>query len=89
LPERGLLGSEERILARVPAEEVRRARVRGVVFPAGPHFVEEKRAGLVGAAVQIVLQASFLPSRRADKSTQFRFQKELLALLCAQQDDEG
>lgn len=60
---------------------MRRARVGGVVLAAGPDFVEEKRAGLIGAAVKIVLQAAFFSACGADESAEFRFQQEMLAFL--------
>ena len=44
--------------------------MRGVMFAALPYFVEEKCAGLIGAAMQIVLQAADFFSCGADESSQ-------------------
>ena len=68
---------------------MRRARVRGVVFSAGPDLVEEKRAGLIGAAVQIVLQAAFFPARGIDEGTELCFEEDVLTLLGTQQNHQG
>ena len=67
LPEGGFLRGEEGVLAGVPAEEMRGARVGGMVVTSGPDFVKEKRAGLIGAAVQVVLQAAFFLARGIDE----------------------
>lgn len=81
LPEGRITRGEERVFAGVPAEEMGRARVGGVMLAAGPDFVEKKRAGLVSAAVKIVLQAAFFPACGADEGAEFRFQQEMLTFL--------
>jgi hypothetical protein len=58
VPEGGFAGSEERILAGIPAQKVLRFGVCGVVLAALPDFVEQIRAGLIGAAVEIELEAA-------------------------------
>lgn len=60
-----------------------------VMFAAGPDFVEQEGAGLVGAAMQIVLQAAFLFARGAYEGAQLGFEEELLALFGAQRDDQS
>ena len=66
VPERGFTRGEERVFAGVPSEEVRRAGVRRVVLASFPDFVEEECAGLVGAAVQVELQAAIFLARGSD-----------------------
>jgi hypothetical protein len=89
LPEGGFLGSQEGILASIPAKEVQGAGVGGMVFPAFPDFVEEESAGLIRTAMKIVLQAAFLLACGTDESTQLRFQKEVLAFLGTKSDDQS
>ena len=67
LPERGFLGGQEGVLARVPAKEMRCARMRRMVFAAFPDFVKKKCAGLICTAVQIVLEAAFFLACRANQ----------------------
>ena len=71
MPEGGFAGGEKRILAGVPAEEMRRAGVRGVVVAGFPDFVEEEGAGLIRAAVQIELQAAFFLTGRGNERAKF------------------
>ena len=66
VPEGGFAGGEQRVFAGVPAEVMRGAGVRGVVVAGFPDFVKEESAGLIGAAVQIVLQAALFLSRGSD-----------------------
>ena len=89
VPEGGVARGKERVFARLPPEEVRGTRVRGVMFPAFPDFVEQKRAGLIGAAVQIVLQTAFFLARRRDKGAKLGFEEQVLAFLRPKDDDEG
>lgn len=89
VPEGGITGSQERVLARLPAEEVRGARVRGVMLAAFPDFVEQERAGLIGAAMQIVLQAAIFLAGGSDEGAKFGLEEQVLALLGAENDDEG
>ena len=58
--------------------------MRGVVLTAGPDFVEEEGADLVGATVKIVLQAAFFLARGVDEGAEFRFQQEMLAFFGTQ-----
>ena len=61
----------------------------GVVVAGFPDFVKEKCAGLIGAAVQIVLQAAFFLAGGSDKGAEFGFEEELLAFFGAEENDEG
>lgn len=54
-----------------------------------PDFVEEKRSGLVGGAMETVQQAAFFPASGRDQGTEFRLKQQLLALLRAQESDQG
>ncbi|SRR5579883_721031 len=67
LPESGFPGGEERILAGVPAEKMGCAGVGGVVITGFPDFVEQERAGLIGAAMQVELQAALFLARGRDQ----------------------
>jgi len=89
VPEGGFAGGEERILAGVPAEEMRRARVRGVMFPGFPYLVEEKRAGLISTTMQVELQAAFFLARRSDQGAKLGFEEQVLAFLGAHDDHQG
>ena len=87
--EGGLTRGQQRVFARIPAEEVRRACVRGVMFAGFPDFVKEKEIGVIGAAVQVVLQAAFLFAGGGDKGAEFGFEQHGLAFLGAQNHDVG
>lgn len=63
--------------------------MRGVVLTAFPDFVKEERTGLIGATVQIVLQAAFFLARWRDKCAELGFKEQLLAFLGTKQNDEG
>jgi hypothetical protein len=63
--------------------------MRGMVFTAFPYFVEQKCAWLIGAAMQIVLQAAFFFSCGADEGSQLGLQKQVLAFLGAEHHDQG
>jgi hypothetical protein len=89
VPEGGLARSEERVFACIPAEEVRRFGVCGVVLASLPDFVEEIGAGLIGTAMKIVLEAAFFFSRGSDESAKFGFEKQVLAFAGAQENDQG
>lgn len=60
----------------------------GVVLAAGPDLVKQKCAGLISAAVQIVLQATFFLAGRSNEGAELGFEEQVLALLGAKQDDE-
>ena len=89
MPESGIAGGQERVLACLPTEEVGGAGMRGVMFAAFPDFMEQIRAGLVCAAMQIVLQAAFFLARGSDEGAKFGFKEQVLAFLGAENDDEG
>jgi len=88
LPEGRIARSEQRVFAGVPTQKMRGAGMSGVVFAAGPDFVEEKSAGLVSAAVQVVLEAAFLFARGADQGAQLGFEQRFLTIAGAKQNDE-
>jgi hypothetical protein len=89
LPEGGVAGGEEGVLARVPAQEMGRACVGGVMFAAGPNFVQEEMPRLIGAAMEIVLEAAFFLAGGADEGAEFGFEQEILAFSGAQEHDES
>jgi hypothetical protein len=89
VPEGGFAGSEKRVFSGVPAQEVRGFCVRGVMLASFPDFVKKKLPGLIGGAMQVVLQAAFFFPRRADESAEFRFQQKMLALFGTQGDDKS
>ena len=60
-----------------------------MVLASFPDFVEEIGAGLIGAAVKIVLKAALFFSRRIDERAEFGFEKQVLAFAGAQENDEG
>jgi len=60
LPEIGIARGKERVLACVPAQEMRRVGVLGVSLASSPHFVQQECARCVDRAVQIIAQAAFL-----------------------------
>jgi hypothetical protein len=82
--EGGLTTGEQGILAGVPAQEMRSARMRALVFAGGPYFVDEIGARVIGGDVQVVLQAAFLLAGGRDEDAEFGFEQEVLALLGAQ-----
>src|SRR6516164_2926978 len=88
LPEGGVTRGQQRVFAGVPAQEMRRARVRSVMFAAGPDFVEQKSSRLVRAAVQVILETAFLFARGTNQGAKFGFEKRFLAIPGAEQDDE-
>ena len=61
----------------------------GMVFTAFPYFVQQKCAWLIGAAMQIVLQAAFFFSSGADEGAQLGLQKQVLAFFGAEHHDQG
>ena len=58
LPEGTVARSEQRVLARVPAQEMWCIHVFGVRLAASPHFVQQQRAGYVNGPVQIIANAA-------------------------------
>jgi hypothetical protein len=60
-----------------------------VVVASFPNFVEQIRAGLIGATVEVVLQATLFLPRRGDERAKLCFEKEILAFAGAQENDEG
>src|SRR6267142_368775 len=65
-----------------------RAGVRGVVVAGFPYFVKEESARLVGAAVQIVLQAAFFLARRGNERAKLGFEEDVSPFLGAESDDQ-
>ena len=65
------------------------ALVGCVSFAAGPYFIEQKIAGDVGGAVQVVEDAAVFFAGGADEGGQFGLEKGLLAGLGVHHDDEG
>ena len=59
LPEGALARSEQRVLAGVPAQEMRCMGVLGVCFTARPYFMQKQRAGCIDGPVKVVCQAAF------------------------------
>ncbi|MGB7436354.1 MAG: hypothetical protein WBW49_13145, partial [Candidatus Acidiferrum sp.] len=84
LPERRFLGGKQRVFTGIPAQEVWRTGMRGVVFAAFPYLVEEVRARLIRAPMQIVLQAALFFPGGANQSAQLGFQQQMLPLFGAQ-----
>jgi hypothetical protein len=89
VPEGGFAGSQERIFAGIPAEEVRRFGVCGVVLAGLPNFMEKIGAWLIGAAMEIELEATLFLSRGIDQRAKFGFEKQILAFAGAQENDTG
>src|SRR5271170_6685386 len=54
LPESGVARGEERILAGVPTQEMRRVGVLGMRFAACPNFMEQEGGGAFGGAVEVI-----------------------------------
>lgn len=88
LPKCGFTPGKQRVFAGIPTQEMACLRVHAMMLAAGPHFVQEKRAGQFGAAVQIVSEAPLLATRRPHKGAQLGFKQQLLPLFCAQIDDQ-
>jgi hypothetical protein len=63
--------------------------VRGVMLAGFPDFVKKECAGLVGAAMQIELQAAFFLARRGEERAEFGFEEQVLAFFGAHDDDQG
>lgn len=84
LPEGGVAPSEERIFARVPAEEMGRMSVLGMGFAAFPDFVEQERAGRICRTIQIVAKAAVFFSSGSNHAAQFRFEDGFLTFACSQ-----
>ena len=89
MPEGGFAGGEQRVFAGVPAEKMWSAGVGGMVLAGSPDFVEKEGAGLVGAAMQIELQAAFFLARWPDERAKLGFEEDVLPFLGAESDDQG
>ena len=89
MPEGGFAGGEERVLAGVPAQEMWRAGVGGVMVAGFPDFVEQECAGLVGTTMKVELQAALFLAGGRDEGAQFRFEEQVLAFLRAHDHDQG
>ena len=64
------------------------AGVRGVVLAGFPDFVKEESARLVGAAMQIVLQAAFFLARGGNERAKLGFEEDVSPFLGAESDDQ-
>jgi hypothetical protein len=89
VPGGGVAGGEEGVFAGVPAEEVGSLVVGGVMIAGFPDFVQEIHAGLIGAAVEIVLKAAFFLARGMNESAEFGFEEQVLTFACAQRNDNS
>ena len=89
MPEGGFAGGEQRVFTGVPAEEMGRAGVRGVVFAGFPDFVKEEGAGLIRAAVQVVLQAALFLTGGCYQRSKFGLKKQVLAFFGAHDHNQG
>lgn len=87
--EGGFAGGEEGVLTGVPAEEMRRTGVRGVVIAGLPDFVKEEGARLFGTAMKIELQAAIFLARWCNQRPKLGFKKQVLAFLGAHDDDQS
>jgi hypothetical protein len=89
LPEGDVAPGEERVLAGVPAQEMRGLGVQAMVFAGGPDFVEQEGAGDFEGAVQVVGEAAFFAAGGGDEGAEFGFEQRLLAFLGAEDDGQG
>jgi len=89
LPEGGFTRGEECVFTGVPAEKMRRAGMGGVVFAGFPDFVKKKCAGMLDAAMQVVLDAAFFLARGRDERAEFGFEQQMLAFFGPQNHDQG
>jgi hypothetical protein len=89
LPEGGVAPGEERVLAGVPAKEMRRLGVQAMVFAGGPDFVEQEGAGDFEGAVQVVGEAAVFAAGGGDERSKFGFEQRLLTFLGAEDDGQG
>src|SRR5580704_4930182 len=88
LPETGVTRGEERVLAGVPAEEVRRVDVARVGFAAGPDFVEHETGWGFRGAVQVVGEAAVFFACGAYQGAELGFEEHFLAVARAQLHDQ-
>jgi hypothetical protein len=59
-----------------------------MVLAGSPDFVEKEGAGLVGTTMQVKSQAPLFLARWRNKSTEFGFEKDVLAFLGAKRNDK-
>ena len=69
---------EQRVFARVPPNEMRRLCVQAMGFARLPDFMQQIRAWNVGAAMQIVSDATIFLAGGADERAKFRFEQRFL-----------
>ena len=62
--------------------------MKAMMLPARPDLMQQKRAGHVAAAMQIVRNAPLLTPRRAYEGPQFRLEQGFLCVTSLQQHDE-
>ena len=87
LPEAGVARGQERVLAGVPAEEVRRVDVARMGFAAGPDFVEQETRWGFRRAMQVVGEAAVFFACGAYQSAEFGFEQHFLAVAWAELND--
>jgi hypothetical protein len=63
--------------------------VRGVMLASFPDFVKQKSAGIVGAAMKVVLQTAFFLARGIHQRPQLSFEQKGLTIFGAKKDDIG
>lgn len=88
LPERSVAGCQERVLAGIPAQKMRRAGVAQMIFAAGPSFVKHECAMPVRRPVQVIRDAAIFFSCRAEERAQLRFQQHFLTVPRPKQYDQ-
>src|SRR5260370_12821936 len=67
---------------------MRRVRMLGVSFAAGPPFMQQVCTGRIGSAVQVITKATILFARRSDQRAQLGFENRLLAFPRPQNHDQ-
>src|SRR5579863_2598357 len=87
-PEGGVARGEQRVFAGVPAKEVIGLGMRGMVLTRFPDFVKQVGRGPVGGTVEIVAQAAVFFACGTDEGAEFRFEKNVLPLAGAQDDQQ-
>jgi hypothetical protein len=63
--------------------------VEVMVFARGPDFVEQKGAGRVSGAMEVVSDAAFFAAGGSDEGAEFGFEQGFLARLRAQHYDQS
>jgi hypothetical protein len=66
---------------------MRSLSVQAMMLAGGPDFVQEKGAGDVDGAVQVVSEAAFFAAGGREEGAEFGFEEEFLAFLGPEDDD--